>query len=281
MSDIENDEKNYIFLKTISNDKKIKIDLYKHRKTQKKFIIKKFQKENQKMCQNEYNIHKKLNHKNIIKTISQIKTQKTLGIKMEYAPLGDFFTLITKKSFSENLSRFYALQLLNALFYLKKKKIAHRDLKPENLLLSSNYTLKTADFGLSTNKTEKKNRTIVGTRGYMPPEFYELKNYCSEKSDIFAFGVILFIFVLGRPPFENAILDDVHYKCFLEKKRVFWQYHCRISGAVSESFVIMVNNLLGFCPKKRFTFEQLSECYWMRKGVDQGTALQEIKGFFN
>ena len=279
MSNLEID--NYELVKTISDDSKVKIDLYKNKETQKKFVLKKFlNKKSYPICRREYQIHKKLNHKNIIKASSLILTNNTLGIKMEYAELGDFFNIISREKFSENLSRYYSIQILNALLYLKNNDITHRDLKLENIFLTKDFQLKLADFGLSS-KYSPKTHTLVGTKGYMAPEFYDKKIYDSEKSDVFAFGVILFILVLGVPPFEHAVKEDRHYRCFLENKKVFWQYHSRIRGDISESFVIMINNLLSFRPKNRFTFEQLSKCYWMNKSINDSDALKEIKSFFN
>lgn len=69
----------------------------------------------------------------------------------ELAPGGELFEYVANTGkFSEEISRTYYKQLLNALSHMHSKGIAHRDLKPENLLFDGNYNLKVADFGFST-----------------------------------------------------------------------------------------------------------------------------------
>jgi serine/threonine protein kinase len=67
---------------------------------------------------------------------------------MEYAPNGDLSGLIKKeKKLSNELTRFYAAELINALEHLREFKVVHRDLKPENVLLDGNCHIKLTDFG--------------------------------------------------------------------------------------------------------------------------------------
>lgn len=105
--------------------------------------------------------------------------------------------------------------MMNGIHYMHDKGYAHRDIKPENLLLTSNFTLKLADFGFSClikghNGTGIL-KTKLGTEGYMAPEI-ALKSYDGRRTDIFAAGVILFIMYAGNPPFEKATLTDPYYK---------------------------------------------------------------------
>ena len=75
-------------------------------------------------------------------------------IVLELVEQGDLFSFIKLKNeeggFSESYARYYFTQMLDAIEYLHSTAgVVHRDLKPENLLLSHNYKLKIADFGLS------------------------------------------------------------------------------------------------------------------------------------
>jgi len=71
---------------------------------------------------------------------------------MEYAPFGNFSTLIKKYGlgYNETLVRTYFHQLIEGLSELHRNGIAHLDIKPANLLLGSDYQLKVCDFNIST-----------------------------------------------------------------------------------------------------------------------------------
>lgn len=83
----------------------------------------------------------------------------------------------------------------------------HRDLKPENLLLDSknDNTIKVIDFGTSERfKAGEKMKQTFGTAYYIAPEV--LTSEYNEKCDVWSIGVILYILLSGRPPFDGK--DD-------------------------------------------------------------------------
>lgn len=90
--------------------------------------------------------------------------------------------------------------------YIHNKGICHRDLKLENLLFDKDFNLKIADFGFAKEDSGKL-LSRLGTEGYMAPEI-GYKKYSGEKVDIFSAGVLLFLFYVGRPPFENTKKDN-------------------------------------------------------------------------
>ena len=95
--------------------------------------------------------------------------------------------------------------------------VVHRDLKPENLLLSHDYQLKIADFGLSARREGENGTGIhystVGTRQYQAPEVLEHRSYKGDRVDIFSMGIILFTMVTGAMPYlKEASVEDPLYK---------------------------------------------------------------------
>lgn len=140
------------------------------------------------------------------------------------------YLCVEGRSFSEEVSRYYFHQLIDAIEYLHNtQEIVHRDLKIENLLLDKEYQLKIADFGLSINKYGNYGLGVmfsrVGTRNYMAPELLEKRPYRGTSVDIFAAGVVLFIMATGTWPFDNRAntLDKLY--CFIIDKQYdeFWQ----------------------------------------------------------
>ena len=96
--------------------------------------------------------------------------------------------------------------MIDAISHLHDKGFCHRDLKPENILLDEFNNLKICDFGFSS-LIEGKNRNQVlttynGTAGYRAPEItIHGTPYSGVSADVFSLGVILFILVVGKPPF--------------------------------------------------------------------------------
>jgi len=106
--------------------------------------------------------------------------------------------------------------------------VVHRDLKPENLLLSHDYRLKIADFGLSARLGGDQGAGIhyshVGTRQYQAPEVLEQRSYRGDRVDIFSMGVILFTMVTGAMPYlsEASVADPLYRLILRRSKDDYW-----------------------------------------------------------
>ena len=77
----------------------------------------------------------------------------------------------------EDIGRFFAFQMLDALEHMHGKRVTHRDLKLENILLDQNLNMKIADFGFATYKSIDCLKSYRGTLTYMAPEIKEGKTY--------------------------------------------------------------------------------------------------------
>ena len=98
--------------------------------------------------------------------------------------------------------------LVNSLEFIHGNGIIHRDVKPENLVLDKEGYLIITDFGIAKKKSQVNVRDNSGTPGYMAPEVM-FKTGCSESSDYFAMGVILYESVFGRRPYSGADRDAI------------------------------------------------------------------------
>jgi calcium-dependent protein kinase len=159
-----------------------------------------------------------MDHPNIIKLFEIFEDKKYYYIITEFLTGGELFEKITDEEFYSDFTEKDAANLMEQVFtginYCHSKSIVHRDLKPENVLLENNvsstdlggktkFKVKIIDFGTSqqfdkgTKMTER-----YGTPYYIAPEV--LKKSYSEKCDIWSLGVILYILLVGYPPFNGA-----------------------------------------------------------------------------
>ena len=166
---------------------------------------------------NEIDILKKLDHPNIVKIYEFYDTLTDFFIVTEYCKRGELYGYI-KNYYSENQLAVLFYQVFSGLSYLHERHILHRDLKLENIMISDieediktkeNYFwIKIIDFG--TAKIFKKNKNekaVVGSSYYIAPEV--LKQKYNEKCDTWSVGVILYMLIVGRAPFDGKNDDEI------------------------------------------------------------------------
>ncbi|KAH1055194.1 hypothetical protein J1N35_033259 [Gossypium stocksii] len=99
-----------------------------------------------------------------------------------------------------------AIDVARALEYLHEHcnpPVIHRDIKSSNILLDSDFSAKLSDFGLAVvTGSQNKNEKLSGTLGYVAPE-YLLEGKLTDKSDVYAFGIVLLELLVGKKPLEQ------------------------------------------------------------------------------
>lgn len=102
---------------------------------------------------------------------------------------------------------------MSAVDYTHRHKIVHRDLKPENLLLDTDLNVKIADFGLSNILEDGKFlKTSCGSPNYAAPEVIAGRVYAGPEVDIWSCGVILYVLLCGRLPFDDESIPKLFEK---------------------------------------------------------------------
>ena len=147
----------------------------------------------------------RLNHPNIIQVYDFGEDKGFNFIVMEYLPGGTLLNLLGREiTLSEALP--LISQMAEALDYAHGQGVVHRDIKPANVILDADGKPKIADFGLArlleASSGFTRSDTVIGTPEYISPE-QALGRPADERSDLYAFGVLVYQMLLGQTPFRG------------------------------------------------------------------------------
>ncbi|ORX94238.1 Pkinase-domain-containing protein [Basidiobolus meristosporus CBS 931.73] len=198
---------------------------------------------------------KLLRHPHIIKLYEVITTPTDIIMVIEYAGGELFNYIVDNGKMMEDVARRFFQQIICAVEYCHRHKIVHRDLKPENLLLDPYNNVKIADFGLSNIMTDGDFlKTSCGSPNYAAPEVISGKLYAGPEVDVWSCGVILFVLLCGRLPFDDESIP------LLFKKITGGIYS--IPHYVSSDARNLLSSMLVVDPLKRITIPEIRKHPW-------------------
>ncbi|XP_067370913.1 calcium/calmodulin-dependent protein kinase type II subunit gamma isoform X19 [Channa argus] len=212
----------------------------------------------------EARICRLLKHPNIVRLHDSISEEGFHYLVFDLVTGGELFEdIVAREYYSEADASHCINQILESVSHIHQHDIVHRDLKPENLLLASKMkgaAVKLADFGLAIEVQGEQQAWFgfAGTPGYLSPEVLRKDPY-GKPVDIWACGVILYILLVGYPPFW----DEDQHKLYQQIKAGAYDFPSPEWDTVTPEAKNLINQMLTINPAKRITADQALKHPWV------------------
>ncbi|XP_039640022.1 calcium/calmodulin-dependent protein kinase type II subunit gamma isoform X35 [Perca fluviatilis] len=212
----------------------------------------------------EARICRLLKHPNIVRLHDSISEEGFHYLVFDLVTGGELFEdIVAREYYSEADASHCINQILESVSHIHQHDIVHRDLKPENLLLASKMkgaAVKLADFGLAIEVQGDQQAWFgfAGTPGYLSPEVLRKDPY-GKPVDIWACGVILYILLVGYPPFW----DEDQHKLYQQIKAGAYDFPSPEWDTVTPEAKNLINQMLTINPAKRITADQAIMHPWI------------------
>ncbi|XP_067262260.1 calcium/calmodulin-dependent protein kinase (CaM kinase) II beta 1 isoform X9 [Chanodichthys erythropterus] len=212
----------------------------------------------------EARICRLLKHPNIVRLHDSISEEGFHYLLFDLVTGGELFEdIVAREYYSEADASHCMHQILDSVHHIHQHDIVHRDLKPENLLLASkckNAAVKLADFGLAIEVQGDQQAWFgfAGTPGYLSPEVLRKEAY-GKPVDIWACGVILYILLVGYPPFW----DEDQHKLYQQIKAGAYDFPSPEWDTVTPEAKNLINQMLTINPAKRITAQEALKHPWV------------------
>ncbi|XP_030194206.1 calcium/calmodulin-dependent protein kinase type II delta 1 chain isoform X1 [Gadus morhua] len=200
----------------------------------------------------EARICRLLKHANIVRLHDSISEEGFHYLIFDLVTGGELFEdIVAREYYSEADASHCIQQILEAVLHCHQMGVVHRDLKPENLLLASKLkgaAVKLADFGLAIEVQSEQQAWFgfAGTPGYLSPEVLRKDPY-GKPVDMWACGVILYILLVGYPPFW----DEDQHRLYQQIKAGAYDFPSPEWDTVTPEAKDLINKLLTINPGKR------------------------------
>ncbi|XP_038240636.1 calcium/calmodulin-dependent protein kinase type II subunit beta isoform X3 [Dermochelys coriacea] len=212
----------------------------------------------------EARICRLLKHSNIVRLHDSISEEGFHYLIFDLVTGGELFEdIVAREYYSEADASHCIQQILEAVLHCHQMGVVHRDLKPENLLLASKCkgaAVKLADFGLAIEVQGDQQAWFgfAGTPGYLSPEVLRKEAY-GKPVDIWACGVILYILLVGYPPFW----DEDQHKLYQQIKAGAYDFPSPEWDTVTPEAKNLINQMLTINPAKRITAHEALKHPWV------------------
>ncbi|KAI0010374.1 hypothetical protein F4779DRAFT_577960 [Xylariaceae sp. FL0662B] len=201
-----------------------------------------------------------LQHPHICGMRDVVRTNYHWYMLFEYVNGGQMLDyIISHGKLKEKQARKFSRQIASALDYLHRNSIVHRDLKIENILISKTGDIKIIDFGLSNLFAPRGHlKTFCGSLYFAAPELLQARAYTGPEVDVWSFGIVLYVLVCGKVPFDDQSMPALHAKI----KKGLVDYPSWLSNECRH----LLSRMLVTDPRQRATMHEVMNHPWLTKG---------------
>lgn len=161
---------------------------------------------------NEAGLAGKIDHPHIVGIHDAVVADDMSYIVMEYVEGGTLEKYVQPENlFDPQIVAEIIFKAIRALDFAFSQGLIHRDIKPGNILYKSGTDIKIGDFGAAVQSSASTATTIVGSPLYMAPEVLQ-GGVSSMQSDIYALGMVMYMLLAGRPPYEASSHASLAYQ---------------------------------------------------------------------
>nr|CAB3227500.1 calcium/calmodulin-dependent protein kinase type II delta chain [Phallusia mammillata] len=240
-----------------------------HRQTKQDYAAKiintrKLNSRDRQKLDREARICRLLKHSNIVRLHASIPEEGLHYLVFDLVTGGELFEdIVAREFYSEADASHCIQQVLDAVLHCHQCGVIHRDLKPENLLLASKEkgaVVKLADFGLAVEVPDEQPvwHGFAGTPGYLSPEVLRRLPY-GKPVDLWACGVILYILLVGYPPFW----DDDQHRLYAQIKDGVYDFPSPEWDTVTKEAKDLIQRLLNTNSNERITATEALRHPWI------------------
>eukprot|EP00561_Arcocellulus_cornucervis_P011551 CAMPEP_0185809092 /NCGR_PEP_ID=MMETSP1322-20130828/5994_1 /TAXON_ID=265543 /ORGANISM="Minutocellus polymorphus, Strain RCC2270" /LENGTH=396 /DNA_ID=CAMNT_0028505341 /DNA_START=258 /DNA_END=1448 /DNA_ORIENTATION=+ len=218
---------------------------------------------------------------NVLGTLDVMSDEQYLYSFMPFCSCGELFGYVERDGrFSEPVARFWFRQLLNGLYHLQKMGVSHRDISLENVLVDQMTKAAIIDLGMClrvpfgaddgsiVDATKGTLRRLISPQGqcgkpnYISPEVHlNTEPFDGFAIDVWACGIILFIMLVGLPPFEWANRDDPRFRMITKGGLALMlnQWNRPVSNEAGD----LLQRMLREDPKERLSLMEVMDHPWV------------------
>lgn len=221
-----------------------------------------------------------VNHPYICGMRDVLRTNYHWYMLFEYVNGGQMLDyIISHGRLKEKQARKFGRQIASALDYCHRNSIVHRDLKIENILISKTGDIKIIDFGLSNLFSPRSQlQTFCGSLYFAAPELLQAKKYTGPEVDVWSFGIVLYVLVCGKVPFDDQSMPQLHAK--IKKGAVEYPPWLSSGKSLDPQWIAnailtdtteckhIISRMLVTDPRNRATLAEIMVHPWITKGFN-------------
>lgn len=205
-----------------------------------------------------------ISHPNVVRLLDFLYSEKSFFLVFSFVRGEQLYESVVRSGrITEDRARRYFRQIISALEYIHRNCIVHRDLKIENILVDENDNIRIIDFGLSNFYDNKSLlSTFCGSLYFAAPELLMSQRYQGPEIDVWSLGVILYVMLCGKVPFDDESVHSLQNKI---KNGKF-----ELGNHLSSEARDLLTKMIVADPGARISLTEIKKSTWTNMGYSYG-----------